>query len=188
MHALLVLPLALMGAFAFRTRGGLWEDQHVRGQLARLAWGVSCAVTVLVAAGPRAWWIALAVGLLTWVSTMAGLHDTIDMGRNDGTFGRDFAVGTLHGLVLGAAAAVPLAFARYGTSYVPELGAWGFPLWWLPLVGGAAWSACYALCWLRRDWPEIRAARLGKYGNPCEAAELAVGLEFTAVLFFAASS
>lgn len=189
MHWSLILPCALIGALAFRTRGGWTEGWRYQlpGQVARLAWGLACAVTVLAAAGFGAWWIALAVGLLTWVSTTAGLYSSMDMGHNDGTFARDFGVGTLHGLVLGAAAALPLAFARYGAPYVPEAGVWSFPWWWLALVGGAAWSACYALCWLRLDWPEIRAAGLGRYGNPCEAAELLVGLEFTVFLFVAAS-
>lgn len=189
MHALLVIPCALLGAAGFRTRGGLTEGWRYQlpGQVARLAWGLACAVTVLFAAGLVAWWIVLAVGFLTWVSTTVGLYGAIDMGRNDGTFARDLGVGTLHGLVLGAAAAVPLAFARYGAPYVPELGHWTFPLWWLPLVGGAAWGVCYAVCWLRRDWPELRASGLGKYGNPPEAAELAFGAAFAASVFFAAT-
>jgi hypothetical protein len=147
LHWLFVPLCGVLGAAAFRVRGGLTEGwrHQLPGQVARLAWGLACAIVVLLAAGLSAWWVALAVGLLTWVSTMAGLHDTIDMGHNDGTFSRDLAVGTAHGLVLGAAAAIPLALARFG-GYVPHFGALVFPLWWLALIGGAAIHAKRQSC------------------------------------------
>src|SRR5206468_9842825 len=109
MHWLLILPLALLGGMCFRIRGGWSEGKswQLPGQVSRLAWGLACGTTVWVAACFYAWWIALLVGVLTWLSTMAGLHDTIDMGHNEGSFARDFGVGTLHGLLLGAAAALP---------------------------------------------------------------------------------
>lgn len=203
MHALLVLPLALAGALAFRVRGGLLEDEHVRGQLSRAAWGVSCALTTWAGLWSLgAWWVALLVGLLAWISTMDGLHHSIDMGRNMDVedhgetrvwvrFLRDFGAGHWHGLVLGAAAALPLGYVAAGGRWAPSLAV---PLWWLPLPAGAAWGLDYAVaiwCW-PPGWAFLQRVRLGsvplgKAGNAPEGAELLFGAEFTAALFFAAT-
>jgi hypothetical protein len=168
---LLLLPCVLLGALTFRVRGGLtsgWRFQ-LPGQVARVTWAIACAVTVLAAGS--AWWQAAALVPAAWAVTTLPLLGAIDMGRNDGSFARDFALGTVHGLSLGA----PAAAVLFATA----------PLWWLPLAGGALWSACYALCWLRRDWPELRAIGLGRYGNPPEAAEVLFGAQFGAILFAA---
>lgn len=203
-HLLLVLPLAALGGLAFRVRGGMLEDLHVRGQLSRLAWGASCALAVWAGVWSLgAWWLALVVGLLAWVSTMAGLHHSIDMGRNMDAedhgearvwvrFVRDFGAGHWHGLVLGAAGAVPLGYIAFGCLAAPVCPPWGFPRWWLPLAGGAAWGLDYALAtWCWPHWSFLARARLGgvalgKFGNAPEGAELVFGAEFTACLFFAA--
>jgi hypothetical protein len=200
----LALPLALGGAICFRIRGGLLEDQHVRGQLSRAAWGFACGVTVWVGAGFAAWPLALGVGTLCWVSTMAGLHNSMDMGRNIDTeaektqsyqrrFARDFIVGHWHGIVLGSAAAMPFAWVHWGCPGW-RCGPWGaLPLWWLPIAAGAAWGLCYGLASLWPDWSgltriAVGGVKLGKGGNAPEIGELAFGFEFIAALFFAAST
>lgn len=184
MWAVALLLLMALGALTFRIRGGLLEDYHVPGQLSRLSWATACAAAAWAGSPLDAWPAVLAVGVLVWLASMAGLHHTIDMGHNEDSFLRDFAVGHLHGLLLGAAAALPMAWAAWGCPGL-SCGLGAFPRWWLPLIGGAAWGLCYALAWLRRDWPELRSSQLGKFGNPPEVAELLFGAEFAASLFFA---
>jgi hypothetical protein len=190
MHDLLVIPCALLGAVTFRIRGGMLEDWYKRDQVSRLSWAAACAATVYAGGGAATAWAAAATLPLVFGASTLGLFHTIDMGRNVDTaaeqdqsfthrFLRDFAMGHLHGLTLGASVAIPLA----ALMFVDE---WR-PLWWLPLVGGAGWGLCYALAWLRLDWPEVRAVHLGKFGNPPEAAELAFGAAFAASVFFAAT-
>lgn len=194
MHDLLAIPCVLLGALTFRIRGGLTEGwrYQLRGQLARLTWAAACAATVWIGAGWGAWWVALLVLPLAFAATILGLWGTIDMGHNQGSFVRDFTLGHLHGLLMGAAITVPLAWAHYGCALPAGLEEacprWRtmFPFWYVPLLGGAAWAVCYASSWLRPDWPELRRTGLGKYGNPPEAAELLFGAEFALALFFAA--
>jgi hypothetical protein len=201
MNWLIALPLGLIGALAFRIRGGLLEDKHVPGMISRSSWGLACFISAWAGMDLQNIWLALAIGALCFVSTTAGLHNTIDMGKNIDTpaeqkqsvlrrFLRDFAVGHWHGLVLGAAAAVPLAWFHWGC---PGLGCrtGAFPLWYLPLIAGAAWAPIYAgATWLVPDWSilhriQVEGVALGKGGNAPEAAEFLFGFTFVVALFFA---
>lgn len=171
MFALLILLSALLGAVSFRVRGGLTEGWRVQlpGQVARSTWALTSGLTLLAAGA--IWWVALASAVGLFAAACLPLWSTIDMGRNEGSFARDFAVGAVHGLCLGAAPTAALFMFS--------------PLWFVPLIGGASWAACYALAWLRTDWSVLTRLRLGKYGNPPEAAELLFGAQFGAALFLA---
>lgn len=208
-YALIAFLFGLLGAVTFRIRGGVLEDLHLRGMLSRATWGLSSLIAsgvgLVLSMGLAAidwWWLPLAVGVLTYVSTMAGLHHTIDMGKNLDVedkgeervwvrFRRDFLVGHYHGLLLGSAVAVPLAYAYFGCWPYPVCQRGPFPMWWLPLVGGAAWGLVYALAtWCWPNWTflsriKIGNVALGKYGNAPEGAEILFGFQFTIMVFYA---
>jgi hypothetical protein len=172
-----LLPVCmLLGAITFRIRGGLFEGKWYgrRGQLMRLTWAAACSLTVLAAGG--AWDMALAVLPLAWLATTLPLWDTIDMGRNQGTFNRDLAVGTIHGLLMAGCVTGALCAAAWWERR-PD------PLWWLVLLGGAAWGLCYALAYVL-TLPTHRL-RLGHGAQEPETGELFFGLVFSAALFVA---
>lgn len=164
-HWLLLPPCVVLGALAFRVRGGLMADYRVPGQMARLSWATSCGLTAL-AAGLVWWQAAVLIGPM-FVATTLPLWGAIDLRKH---YWRELALGCLHGLCMGSCAAVWLWWL-------------GLPLWWLTMLGGAAWGPCYALAW----WRPLPTPRLhlGRDGSPPETGELWFGLVFAAALFAA---
>ena len=140
-----VLLCAAVGAAGFRLRGSaLWSRITGRGAgTARVfAWALPLAV---VSPLPWAWVPALAAAL--WLGSLAAWWGSLDMGRNEGSFARDFALHALRGMVWVIPAALVLTAAGR--------------LWWPLLAAGALCAPIYAVAW--RIWP-VRATEAAECG------------------------
>lgn len=101
---LAVVLTASICALGFRIRGGLWNtkiEQHIHwgATTARLvAWATPTAVLSALWYG-LAWYLVPVLIVAAWLGCLLPWFGCIDMGRQEGTWLRDFVVITLRGVM-----------------------------------------------------------------------------------------
>lgn len=123
-------------AAGFRVRG--WSGfQRITGRgawLARIvAWALPCGLLAWALHG--GWYAGAAVAIGAWLGSLLGWWGSLDLGRREGTWLRDFGLHTARGLLWTA----PIALAAWAS---------GGSLWWLlgaGLLCGAAYEAGWRL-------------------------------------------
>jgi len=155
-------------SFGLRTRP-LGRYAFAFRQADRLVfWAVPCGLTAWVAGAE--WWHAVLIVPAIWACSTVGL------GRPEGSFWRDFAVLSVHGVMGVSLAAVLLAWLGHGLTWIvleqqiglatrraPVLDLSGgslYPAWPVLLGAGACLGACY--CIGRHLHSGLRAARDGE--------------------------
>lgn len=141
----MTIGLIAGGAALFRLRGSEeWARWTGRGATSiRLIWAAYlslCAWWV----GDLDWWIALALFPAFWLGAILPWWKSLDMGRRDGTFWRDFTLHTARG-VLWTAPASAVLFGSPTSSI------------WL-LCAGLACGVVYAVSWALRTKNQVEAA------------------------------
>lgn len=157
---------ALLGAVAFRVRGGwlgdLWDFP---GQLSRLIYGAIMAVVIVVAGWPWPFGLLHVIGfwgmmMLAWfVGAVAmGTLGAIDAGRVEGSGTRDFFLNAVRGMVYGLPPALLLALVAWHFDMGGDrILAAGF----IPLCGTLQ-SVAYEAAWRVRRM-EQRPTELAEY-------------------------
>lgn len=160
---LLATLLTAGGAAIFRLRGSsLWHEWTGRGATTiRLIWGTYLGAVAFIVA-PLAWWVPPALAVAFWLGTIGPWWGSLDLGRNEGSFARDFVLHTLRGFLWTLPAAAVLWFVV------------GWDAGWL-LVAGGLCGVIYAIS------GRVYAARA------TENAEWAFGAAITASLLTALS-
>lgn len=128
-----VLLMALAGAFGFRIRGDEIVGKLLGGpstNVGRLIWALSISGMAAILYGPMALFLIPAF----FVGAIPGWFDSIDMGRNENSFERDFYVMMFRGVLFTMPAGIVLHFLGFN----PMLFAWSGVL--CPLI--------YSICWL----------------------------------------
>lgn len=149
MSAALAILAPLILAAGFRLRGdAIFARWTGRGATtARIvAWAVPCG---LIAWGLYGlWYVGLAMGAAAFLGAVLGWWGSLDLGRVEGTWAKDFALHSLRGVLW----TLPMAAAAW-------LGA-GDPL---PLlIAGALCGVCYEIGWrFRAHQTEIAEAIFG---------------------------
>lgn len=161
MIAAVVIILAL--AVGFRLRG--WEGfERITGRGATTARIVCWAIPVGLAslALGMSWLAALAMGIAAWVGCLPGWWGSLDMGRHEGGFWRDFALHSLRGVLWTA----PMAAVLW----------WFGGAWWSLVVAGAACGLIYEAGY------RIAAIARGRMGGGTEIGEALFGAAIGAAL------
>jgi len=138
-----------------RVRGGWTGNLPFGATVARFVWAFGCAAVINAQAahvGIWGWWM-LAIPVLLWLGTVMGWQGSLDLGRNEDSWFRDFAVMTARGLLWTA----PTAAAVF----------WFWGIWAaLPLiVAGLLCAALYELAWYApKSWslPFARGPEMGE--------------------------
>ncbi len=117
---LLTVLSALIGGFLFRVRGGALPTGSTT--IARLIWSVgmaALAVALSYAGGVWAmnWWLLTLVPAF-FLGCLCPWWNSIDMGRNEGTFWKDFLVMMGRGVLWVLFAAAGLGLLGYSAMYV----------------------------------------------------------------------
>lgn len=162
----LFLPMlvgAIVGAAGFRLRGSkqwaLWTGGGI-GTARLFAWALPVALTAWLML-PLEWWEALLLWVALWAGALTAWWGSLDLGRMEGTWARDFGLHTLRGLVWVIPPAVALLLAHE-------------PIWWAPLIAGACCGLVYEIGWqLQPRW----AIETGEvlFGGLVGAAVMAAG-------------
>lgn len=165
---LAVVATATICGLGFRIRGGLWNTKieqyiHWGATTARLvAWATPTAILGTLWYGLAWYWLA-ALLIAAWIGCLPGWYGSIDMGRNEGTWLRDFVVITIRG----AFWTLPISavYAAAGLT-VPAVGL---------LLVGAAMGIWYELGWRT-------PSSVPGFNQGTELGELYFGLMFGLVL------
>ncbi|WP_342627531.1 hypothetical protein AAC691_15365 [Nguyenibacter vanlangensis] len=171
-----LLSAALVG-LGNRVRGGLWgasiaQRVHWGSTTARIvAWGGSCALAAAIslAIAHGTIWHALLLVPLMWAGATVPMFGGIDLGRQNGTYTRDFCALLLHGVLCVLPACVTFAMLHYRVA--PLLAAGILMPTCYVTAYGIRWS-CPALGVLPADRPPLGELLFGA----------AVGLALTAVM------
>ena len=147
MTFLLVLLFSAASGVVFRLRGSSSFAEWVgRGPgTIRLIWGFALALFAWIVdrgAGPEWWLLPVAPGWLAWPLLGLALYlgcsfawwGSLDMGRREHTFARDFAMHSLRGATWTLPAAVVVFLSGAGP-------------WWPLALAGASSGTIYALAW-----------------------------------------
>lgn len=167
---ILLLLCSVLGAVAFRVRGGWLGDRWgLPGQASRLIYGAIMALDAVIAGWPWPFGKAALVGFfvcltLAWFLGAAALGTlgAIDSGRNEHTRVRDFFMNALRGAVY----ALPPALLIAAVDYTLGDGVRVWTALALP-VAGLLQGLCYEVA--HSLWPMARGRR------PTEAAEFMTG-------------
>ena len=134
----MILLGAIIGAAGFWLRGAA-VFQRITGRGATTARIVAWAAPLALlcwAVTPLPWWWCVGVAIALWLGCLPGWWGSLDLGRNGGSWVRDFALHTLRGVVWVAPAAAVLAAAGAA--------------WWWPLLAGLACGVAYEIGWRLR--------------------------------------
>lgn len=134
---MVALAIILACAAAFRLRGSeLWNDlTHTGTTGGRLLWAATLGVSMQVAFDHvfYAWTLPLFVAL-AFVAAIPGWPDSIDLGRNEGSFLEDFAYHSLRGCLFTTPVALPLCWVSLPAAAVVS-------------ASGLAAGCIYELAW-----------------------------------------
>ena len=176
MFLLYVLIQTVVSAFLNRVRGGWIGNLPFGATVARWIWAVGTSipfVTMTFSLDVFSWWlVGLPVAL--WLGTIMGWQGSLDLGRNEHTYWRDFAVMTARGLLWTMPSALFLSWVF-----------WSSVAWWVswPLfVTGAACALLYELAWhMPKTWrsPFAAGPEMGEWFFGA-----AMGLALALVLMF----
>lgn len=157
MFLLNIILGGIIGAIGFRVRGGLWNDKIKWGATtARLvAWSLPMSLITYTAFqfNQPLWYIPIFI-LTWWVGCLLGWWHSIDMGRLDGNWTKDFILQSIRGLfwTLPTAIAVCLLTQSIPISMI------------ILLVSGLSCGICYEIGWrLSEKKPIMGGTEYGEF-------------------------
>lgn len=153
MIALELIAGALVGGAGFWLRGAA-VLQRITGRGATTARIVAWAAPLALlcwAVTLLPWWWCVAIGVALWLGCLPGWWGSLDMGRNGGSWARDFALHTLRGVVWVAPVAAVLAAAGAA--------------WWWPLLAGMTCGVAYEIGWRLRPLGDARRPAATEIGE-----------------------
>lgn len=137
MIAEIAAPLVLAAGFRLRGAAAFMRWTGRGATTARIfAWALPVG---LCAWALGAWWpYAIALGVASWVGCLAPWYGSLDLGRHEGTWLRDFAMHSFRGVLW----TLPMAAVLFAAQFTvwPEVGAGG---WWWLLIAGALCGLLY---------------------------------------------